>query len=504
MEALLRKNRVQKRKAHALVVCQEIVKMLHRYGCGVFNELVHVSVNLVCPLNLGNRATILSSVHLSCRSPGMLRGSAISVVTFGRSAGSFSSFGHLWTFLTLFSVDVVSFDDPDIVPLSILIYLYLYASICIYLHLSLSISTSSTILSSWDCNIFTDLRFTSFVSGHTFVIRNRSRVATSLTGGLPITLTRLSRWGFETLLNGYRTQATSPPNHIIVKRCDSLWFMLLIALHLSLSKSLGTEAQMLSPKDTFCLPARLSLIQKEIVRIVRLGLCIFFEYLWHISFADQPLYSALSPSILSRKHEKTISHHFTICEILRVIASYCELLQYFLVAAERAKPSGLGGVSFTAGAFWEEGHSISSSETRWPSCRMHLMWGSWRMRHAKLCETHSARVDSLKRCAELLNMRNSSTVSLPFVGEQNHSSQDEPHKAFKRIQTSWRQVYLNPIERFCSPDSTIFHIISYYFTTFCNASQPLSQPSSLIRRMACMALRGSTVRNVSATVKHCW
>ena len=98
----------------------------------------------------------------------------------------------------------------------------------IYLYLSLSIFISSTILPSWDCNIFTDFRFTSFVSGHTFVIRNRSRVATSLTGGSPITLTQLfvpqRRW--NSLLHGYnRSQATSPPNHIIMNRYDSLWFI---------------------------------------------------------------------------------------------------------------------------------------------------------------------------------------------------------------------------------------------------------------------------------------
>lgn len=150
------------------------MKLLHRYGYGLFNKFIYVSVNLVRPLNLSNRATMLSSVHLSWRSPYMLRGSSIAPVTFGQSAGcvsSFDIFGHSSLFF----------------PSTLLLFLPLM----FLLYLSLSIIISSTILPSWDCNIFTDFRFTSFVSGHTFVIRNRSRVATSLTGGSPTTLTQL-------------------------------------------------------------------------------------------------------------------------------------------------------------------------------------------------------------------------------------------------------------------------------------------------------------------------
>ena len=160
---------------------------------------------------------MLSSVHLSWRSPYMLRGSSIAPVTFGQSAGcvsSFDIFGHSSLFF----------------PSTLLLFLPLM----FLLYLSLSIIISSTILPSWDCNIFTDFRFTSFVSGHTFVIRNRSRVATSLTGGSPTTLTQLfvpqRRW--NSLLHGYnRSQATSPPNHIIMNRYDSLWFIWFIMIH---------------------------------------------------------------------------------------------------------------------------------------------------------------------------------------------------------------------------------------------------------------------------------
>ena len=124
------------------------------------------SVNLVRPLNLSNRATILSSVHLSCRSPFMLRGSAIfAPVNFWQSAGCVCSF-DIFVFCFL--------------PLMFL-YLFLYLSLhlfSIYVYRSLSIFTSTIRPSR---KIFTDLRFTSVVSGHTFVIRNRSRVATSLT-----------------------------------------------------------------------------------------------------------------------------------------------------------------------------------------------------------------------------------------------------------------------------------------------------------------------------------
>ena len=164
---------------------------------------------------------MLSSVHLSWRSPYMLRGSSIAPVTFGQSTGYVSSFD-------IFGHSSLCFPSTLLLFLPLMFLLYLSLSIFIYLYLSLSIFISSTILPSWDCNIFTDFRFTSFVSGHTFVIRNRSRVATSLTGGSPITLTQLfvpqRRW--NSLLHGYnRSQATSPPNHIIMNRYDSLWFI---------------------------------------------------------------------------------------------------------------------------------------------------------------------------------------------------------------------------------------------------------------------------------------
>ena len=211
-------------------------------------------MNLVRPLNLSNRATMLSSVHLSWRSPYMLRGSSIAPVTFGQSTGYVSSFD-------IFGHSSLCFPSTLLLFLPLMFLLYLSLSIFIYLYLSLSIFISSTILPSWDCNIFTDFRFTSFVSGHTFVIRNRSRVATSLTGGSPITLTQLFvRRGDETL----SYMATTVPKQLhlptislwivmirydsfdsfdslrfIMIHYDSLWFMLHVAFRV-LSKSLGT------------------------------------------------------------------------------------------------------------------------------------------------------------------------------------------------------------------------------------------------------------------------
>jgi len=196
-----------------------------------------------------------------------------------------------------------------------------------------------------------------------------------------------------------------------------------------------------------------------------------------------PLWHCM-PLLLSRQFH-IISHHFT----------NCELLQYFLLVEYRGNPLGWAYHSppfpWCHLSDWEEGHSISSSETRWPSwlrCScMSCEVASWciliciNMYHVLTCGMQNyakiiqpSRVDSLERCAELLNTRTVPQVHLPllspcplfpFVG-------DEPHKVFKWVQTSSTQVF-RPFQRF--------------FTMFDNASQP--RPS-LIRRMACMASRG--------------
>jgi hypothetical protein len=146
-----------------------------------------------------------------------------------------------------------------------------------------------------------------------------------------------------------------------------------------------------------------------------------------------PLWHCM-PLLLSRQFH-IISHHFT----------NCELLQYFLLVEYRGNPLGWAYHSppfpWCHLSDWEEGHSISSSETRWPSwlrcscmscevaswcilicINMYQYVSCFDMWHAKLCENNSTfkgwQSRKMRRAAQHENSSTSPSsfaLSLPFV-----------------------------------------------------------------------------------------